>query len=383
MGFKTQLIHAGVTPDPETGAILTPVHQSTTFVQESVDEYLSKGYSYSRSANPTVRALEKKLTVLEGGYDCTCYATGMAAIQAVLQSCLSAGEHAVVSDVAYGGTYRLCTKVYERFGVEFTFVDSASPNAVQNAIRDNTRLIFTETPANPTLKLTDIRAVSNIAREKKIPHAVDNTFLTPYYQRPLELGADIVIHSTTKYFDGHNATVGGAVIAGSQNLDEAIRFIQNASGVIMSPWVAWLTLQGTKTLSVRLDRQSANAQEIAEFLESHPKVNMVAYLGLESFEQHELAKSQSDGFGSVISFEVNGGVESGKRVMDSVQLCSLAENLGSVETLITHPATMTHADVEESERKRIGITDGLVRLSVGLEDSIDIIADLDQALRGV
>ena len=382
MGFKTKLIHAGVRPDPETGSILTPVYQSTTFVQESVDEYLAKGYSYSRSANPTVRALEEKLTVLEGGYDCTCYSTGMAAIQAILQSCLSAGDHAVVSDVAYGGTYRLCTKVYERFGVEFTFVDSASPKAVQDAIKDNTRLIFTETPANPTLKLADIRAISNIAREKNIPHAVDNTFLTPYYQRPLELGADIVIHSTTKYFDGHNATVGGAVIVGNQNLDEAIRFIQNASGVIMSPWVAWLTLQGTKTLSVRLDRQSANAQEIAEFLESHPKVNLVAYLGLESFEQHELAKSQSDGFGSVISFEVNGGFASGKRLMDGVQLCSLAENLGSVETLITHPATMTHADVEASERKRVGITDGLVRLSVGLEDSIDVIADLDQALRG-
>ena len=383
MGFTTKLIHAGVKPDPQTGSILTPVYQSTTFVQKSVDEYLSKGYSYSRSANPTVRALEEKLTVLEGGYDCTCYSTGMAAIQAVLQSCLSAGDHAVISDVAYGGTYRLCTKIYERFGVEFSFVDSASPKAVHNAIRDNTRLIFTETPANPTLKLTDIRAISDIARPKKIPHAVDNTFLTPYYQRPLELGADLVIHSTTKYFDGHNATVGGAVIAGSQNLDEAIRFVQNASGVIMSPWVAWLTLQGTKTLSVRLDRQSANAQEVAKFLENHPKVKMVAYPGLESFEQHELAKSQSDGFGSVFSFEVNGGVESGKSLMDSVQLCALAENLGSVETLITHPATMTHADIEEPERKRIGITDGLVRLSVGLEDSIDIIADLEQALRSV
>ena len=383
MDFKTKLIHAGVKIDPQTGSILTPIYQSTTFVQKSVDEYLSKGYSYSRSANPTVRALEEKLTMLEGGYDCTCYSTGMAAIQAVLQSCLSAGDHAVVSDVAYGGTYRLCTKVYERFGVEFTFVDSASPKAVHNAIRDNTRLIFTETPANPTLKLTDIRAISDIAQLKKIPHAVDNTFLTPYYQRPLEIGADLVIHSTTKFFDGHNATVGGAVIAGSQNLDEAIRFIQNASGVIMSPWVAWLTLQGTKTLSVRLDQQSANAQEVARFLENHPKVKIVAYPGLESFKQHELAKSQSDGFGSVLSFEVNGGIESGKSLMDSVQLCALAENLGSVETLITHPATMTHADIEESERKRIGIKDGLVRLSVGLEDPIDIIADLEQALKGV
>ena len=214
MGFTTKQIHAGVKPDPETGSLLTPIYQSTTFVQESVNEYLSKGYSYSRSANPTVRALEEKLTVLENGYDCTCYATGMAAIQAVMQACLNAGDHAIVSDVAYGGTYRLCTKVYQRFGVEFTFADSADPDAVRAAVRENTRLILTETPANPTLKLTDVQAVSDIAQASGIPHAVDNTFLTPYYQRPLELGADIVIHSTTKYFDGHNATVGGAVVAG-------------------------------------------------------------------------------------------------------------------------------------------------------------------------
>jgi len=383
MGFTTKQIHAGVKPDPETGAILTPVYQSTTFVQESVDEYLSKGYSYSRSANPTVRALEEKLAVLENGYDCTCYSTGMAAIQAVMQACLSAGDHAVVSDVAYGGTYRLCTKVYQRFGVEFTFADSADPDAVRAAVRDNTRLILTETPANPTLKLTDIEAVSDIARAREIPHAVDNTFLTPYYQRPLELGADIVIHSTTKYYDGHNATVGGAVIAKTEALDESVRFVQNASGVIMSPWVAWLTLQGIKTLSIRMDRQSANAQAIAEFLESHSKVETVAYPGLPSFEQHELAKRQADGFGAMLWFEVKGGVEAGKRLMDSVRLCALAENLGSVETLITHPVTMTHADVEEAERKRVGITDGLVRLSVGLEDVEDLIADLDQALDSV
>ena len=383
MGFTTKLIHAGVEPDPETGSILTPVYQSTTFVQESVNEYLSKGYSYSRSANPTVRALEEKLAVLEDGYDCTCYSTGMAAIQAVMQACLSAGDHAVVSDVAYGGTYRLCTKVYQRFGVEFSFADTADPAAVREAVRDNTRLILTETPANPTLKLTDIQAMSDIAKASGIPLAVDNTFLTPYYQRPLELGADIVIHSTTKYFDGHNATVGGAVITNDEALDEPIRFIHNASGVIMSPWVAWLTLQGVKTLSIRLERQSANAQAIAEFLERHPKVENVAYPGLESFEQHELAKSQSSGFGAMLWFEVMGGVEAGTVLMDSVQLCALAENLGSVETLITHPVTMTHADVEEAERKRVGITDGLVRLSVGLEDVEDLIADLDQALEKV
>jgi cystathionine beta-lyase/cystathionine gamma-synthase len=380
MGFTTKQIHAGVSPDPATGSILTPVYQTTTFVQDSVERYLAKGYSYSRSGNPTVRALELKLAALENGADCTCYSTGMAAIQAVIQACLSAGEHAVVSDVAYGGTYRLCKQIYERFGVQFTFADTADPAAVESALRDNTRLILTETPANPTLKLTDIAAVSSIARSRGIPHAVDNTFLTPYYQRPLELQADIVIHSTTKYFDGHNATVGGAVVAGTDALDEQIRFVQNASGVIMSPWVAWLTLQGTKTLSIRMDRQSANALAIATFLESHPRVVRVRYPGLASFPQHELACSQASGFGAMLWFEVEGGVDAGKSLMDSVELCSLAENLGSVETLITHPVTMTHADVDEAERKRVGITDSLVRLSVGLEDAEDLIADLDRAL---
>jgi cystathionine gamma-lyase len=380
MGFTTKQIHAGVEPDPVTGAILTPVYQTTTYVQDSVDEYLAKGYSYSRSANPTVAVLERKLAELEGGYSCTCYSTGMAAIQAVVQATLSAGDHAVVSDVAYGGTYRLCTKIYARFGVEFTFADTSDSDAVAAAIRDNTRLILTETPANPTLKLTDVAAVSKLAREREIVHAVDNTFLTPYYQRPLELGADIAIHSTTKYFDGHNATVGGAVVTRTAELDEAIRFVQNASGVIMSPWVAWLTLQGVKTLSLRMDRQSANALAIAEFLEKHPKVEQVCYPGLASFSQHTLASSQASGYGAMLWFEVKGGVDAGKRLMDAVELCALAENLGSVETLITHPVTMTHADVEAAERQRVGITDGLVRLSVGLEDADDLIADLSAAL---
>ena len=380
MGFTTKQIHAGVVPDAVTGSILTPIYQATTFVQPSVDEYLSKGFSYSRSGNPTVKALETKLTVLENGAACTCYATGMAATQAVIQATLSAGDHAIVSDVAYGGTYRLCTTVYRRFGVEFSFVNSAEPEAVRRALKANTKLIFTETPANPTLKLTDIRAVSDIARERNIPHAVDNTFLSPYYQRPLELGANISVHSTTKYFDGHNATVGGAVVVDSAELDKKVRFVMNAAGVIMSPFVAWLTLQGIKTLSIRLDRQSANAQAIAEFLEKHPKIERVAYPGLKSFPQHALAKKQASGFGAMLWFEVKGGVRAGKKLMDSVKLCTLAENLGSVETLITHPVTMTHADVEAAERKRVGITDGLVRLSVGLEDVEDLIADLRAAL---
>lgn len=383
MGFSTEQIHAGVEPDPVTGAILTPIHQSTTYVQESVDRYLAKGYSYSRSANPTVRALEHKLAKLEGGADCCTFSTGMAAINATLVALLNAGDHAVVSDVAYGGTYRLCTKVFSRFGVEFSFADTASPEAVAASVRTNTRLILTETPANPTMKLTDIAAVSEIARERGIPHAVDNTFLTPYYQRPLELGADLSIHSTTKYLDGHNATVGGAVVSNSKALDERIRFVQNATGTIMSPMVAWLTMQGCKTLSVRMDAQSANAMEVARMLEAHPKVATVCYPGLESFPQHALARRQATGFGAMLWFEVKGGVAAGKQLMDALELWSLAENLGSVESLVTHPVTMTHADVEEAERQRVGITDGLVRLSTGLEDAEDLIADLEQALEKV
>ena len=381
MRFTTMQIHAGVEPDPLTGSILTPIYQTTTYVQPSVDEYLSKGYSYSRSGNPTVRALERKLTALEEGADCTAFGTGMAAIQAVMLACLGSGEHAVVSDVAYGGTYRLCSQVLTRFGVTFTFADTSSPAAVREAVRPNTRLIFTETPANPTLKLTDIAAVSEIARERGVPHAVDNTFLTPYYQRPLALGADLSVHSTTKYIDGHNATVGGAVVARTRELDEKVRFLQNATGSIVSPQVAWLTLQGCKTLSVRMERQSANAMAIAHFLEKHPKVERVCYPGLESFPQHALARKQATGFGAMVWFEVRGGVAAGKRLMDAVELWSLAENLGSVESLVTHPVTMTHSAVAPAERKRVGITDGLVRLSVGLEDADDLIEALERALR--
>ncbi len=380
MKFTTRQIHAGVEPDPLTGSILTPIYQTTTYVQESVDRYMSRGYSYSRSGNPTVRALERKLTDLEGGADTACFATGMAAISSLFLGLLNAGDHAVISDVAYGGTYRLATKVFARFGVEFTFADTSQVDAVKAAMRSNTRMILTETPANPTLKYSDLAAISEIARAGKAVHVVDNTFLTPYYQRPIELGADVVIHSTTKYIDGHNATVGGAATSRTKELDETIRFIQNATGTILSPQVAWLTLQGIKTLSVRMERQSANAAAIAGFLEKHPKVTRVMYPGLESFPQKELAGRQATGFGAMLWFEVQGGVEAGKRLMDAVQLCALAENLGSVETLITHPVTMTHADVEEAERKRVGITDGLVRLSVGMEHVDDLIADLETAL---
>lgn len=380
MRFSTKQIHAGIEVDPTTGSILTPIYQTTTYVQPSVDEYLSKGYSYSRSGNPTVRALERKITLLEDGHDTTCFSSGMAAIQATMLALLNAGDHAVISDVAYGGTHRLCTQVLNRFGVEFTFADTSDADNVRKALRDNTRLIFTETPANPTLKLSDIAAVSAVAQDRGIPHAVDNPFLTPYYQRPLELGADLSIHSTTKYFDGHNATIGGAVVVKTAELDEKLRFIQGSNGTIMSPQIAWLTLQSTKTLSVRMDRQSDNAMKVARFLEGHPKAETVCYPGLESFSQHELAKRQASGFGAMLWFEVVGGAVAGKALMDTVELWTLAENLGSLESLVTHPATMTHASVDRAERIRIGITDGLVRLSVGLEDADDLIGALDHAL---
>ena len=383
MGFRTKQIHAGVTPDPTTGAILTPIYQSTTFVQESVDSYLAKGFSYSRSGNPTVRALEKKLTALEGGADTTCYGTGMSAVSCTMLAFLGAGDHAVVSDVAYGGTYRLFTKVLTRFGVEFSFADTSNPDDVRKRVKKNTKLFLTETPANRTMKCSYISAISAIAKEAGAVHVVDNTFLTPYYQRPLELGADLSLHSTTKYFDGHNATVGGAVVAKTADLDEKLRFVQNSTGAIMSPMVAWLTLQGTKTLAVRMDQQSASAMAIAKFLEKHPKVIKVAYPGLESFPQHELSKRQASGFGAMMWFEVEGGVKAGKKLMDTIDVWTLAENLGSVESLITHPVTMTHSAVEEAERKRVGITDGLVRLSVGLEDTDDLVGALDKALAAV
>jgi cystathionine beta-lyase/cystathionine gamma-synthase len=380
MGFSTKQIHAGVTPDPLTGSILTPIYQTTTYVQPSVDGYMSKGFTYSRSGNPTVRALELKLTELEGGVDCSCFGTGMAAVQGVMLAFLNAGDHAIISDVAYGGTYRLCTKVLSRFGVEFTFVDGSNLEDVAAAVRDNTKLFLTETPANPTMKCSDIAGISEIAKKAGAVHAVDNTFLTSYYQRPLELGADMSIYSTTKYMDGHNATVGGAVISATEELAEAVRFIQNSTGSIMSPQVAWLTSQGCKTMALRLDAQSANAMAIAEHLEAHPKVEQVCYPGLKSFAQHELASKQASGYGAMLWFEVKGGLTAGKKLMDNIEVFSLAENLGSVESLITHPVTMTHADVEEAERKRVGIIDGLVRVSVGLEDIEDLIEALDKAL---
>lgn len=378
--FKTREVHAGVSPDPVTGAILTPIYQTTTYVQESVDNYMAKGYSYSRSGNPTVVALEERITSLESGVGSACFATGMAATSSIMMGLLNAGEHAVLSDVVYGGTHRLSTRVLSRFGVTYTFVDTSNPDAVRDALQDNTRLILTETPANPTLKMTDIAAISEIARSRGIPHAVDNTFLTPYFQRPLELGADLTFHSTTKFMEGHNISVGGSVTARDEEMLEAIKFVRNCLGSNMTPQVAFYTLQGCKTMSTRLEAQSANAMKVAQFLETHPNVDRVAYPGLDSFAQKSLVEAQASGYGSMLWFEVKGGVEAGKKLMNTLQLWSLAENLGAVESLVTHSVTMTHADMPRDERMAAGITDGLVRLSAGLESADDLIGDLKQAL---
>lgn len=382
MGFRTDQIHAGVTPDPVTGAILTPIYQSTTFVQESVDAYMERGYSYARAGNPTVSAFEQKIAALEGGRFATAYGSGMAATVAVMLGLLKAGDHILIGDVVYGGTYRFADQFLRKFGVAVDFVDAANLDAVADGVRPETVLIFTETPANPTLKLTDLAAVSEICSENNVLHVTDNTFLTPYYQRPFELGCDVILHSTTKYLDGHNATLGGAVVVNDEAIQEKVAFARISSGLVMSPMVAWLTLQGVKTLSERMDRQSANALAVAEWLEGHPKVEHVGYPGLGSHPQHDLAKRQASGFGAMAWFEVGGGLEAGKRLMDGVRLWALAENLGAVESIITHPVTMTHSAIPPAERAKAGITDGLVRLSVGMEDVEDLIADLDQALSG-
>jgi cystathionine beta-lyase/cystathionine gamma-synthase len=307
----------------------------------------------------------------------------MAATVAVFLGLLEAGDHIVVADVVYGGTYRFAHQFLTKFGVDVTFIDSSDLDAVASAITDETKLVFTETPANPTLKVTDLAAVSFLSQEHGVIHVTDNTFLTPYYQRPFELGADVIIHSTTKFLDGHNATLGGAVVVNDPDLQEKIAFARLSAGLVMSPMVAWLTLQGTKTLSARMDAQSASARAIAEYLETHDKVDYVNYPGLTSHPQHDLSTKQASGYGAMVCFEVAGGVEAGKRLMDSIELWSLAENLGAVESLITHPVTMTHGAVPRIERIAAGITDGLVRLSVGLEDVEDLIAALDVALQQV
>jgi cystathionine beta-lyase/cystathionine gamma-synthase len=377
--LETLALHAGTEADPVTGAMLTPIYQTTTYRQEAVGR--DKGYTYSRSGNPTVTALEKRLAALEGAEYATCYGTGLAATTALFLGLLKAGDRVICSQAVYGGTVRLLQQILSAFGVAAEFVDTSETEAIAAALRQPTRLVFIETPANPTLKLTDLAATAQLAHAADALLVVDNTLLTPALQRPFELGADIVLHSTTKFIEGHNATVGGVLITRDAQLHERLAYTRNAIGAIQSPFPAWLTLQGAKTLPLRMERHSDNALRIAQYLEQHPRVTRLAYPGLESFPQYELARRQQRSGGALIAFEVEGGVEAGIRLMNSVRLCALAENLGSAETLITHPVSMTHAAVPPEQRAAAGITDGLVRLSVGLENPADLIADLEQALR--
>ena len=376
--FDTLALHAGAYADPATGAMLTPIYQTTTYRQEAVGQ--DKGFTYSRSANPTVSALERRLAALEGAEFCSCYATGLAATTVLCLALLRSGDRVVLSQAVYGGTVRLFLQVLARFGVEAEFIDTSDEDAVTNALKKPARFVFIETPANPTLKLTDIRLAARLANRANALLVVDNTLLTPALQRPFELCADIVLHSTTKFIEGHNATVGGALVTRDKDLHERFVFARNAIGAIQSPFPAWLTLQGVKTLGLRMARHSENALTVARSLETHDWIKHVAYPGLESFPQFALAQHQQTAGGGLISFEVKGGVKAGIRLMNSVRLCALAENLGAAETIITHPASMTHADMPPKQRQAAGITDGLVRLSVGLENPIDLIRDLNQAL---
>ncbi len=376
MGFSTDCIHAGNAPDPRTGAVAVPIYQTSTYVQEALGRH--KGYEYARTQNPTRQALEENLAVLERGAGARAFASGMAAITAV-STLVKAGEHVVCSNMTYGGTYRYYTKIQARYGVEFSFVDTSSAEEVRQALRPNTRLLHLESPTNPTMALCDIALLSDIAHERGALVVVDNTFATPYLQRPLELGADFVVHSTTKFLNGHSDSVGGVAVAKNPEHVEWLGFVQNSSGAILSPFDSWLVLRGIKTLPVRMARHETNGREIARYLAGHTKVRKTYYPGLPGHPQHELAKRQMRGFGAMISFDL-GSYAAATKFLERVRLCSLGESLGGVETLISHPATMTHAPIPEEERNRLGVTPGLVRISVGIEDVEDLVADLDQAL---
>jgi cystathionine beta-lyase/cystathionine gamma-synthase len=374
--FSTICLHAGQEPDPSTGAIITPIYQTSTYVQEELGRH--KGFEYGRTHNPTRLALERNLAAIEGGKAAFAFASGMAAIGAIA-TMLQAGDHVIVTDNVYGGTFRLFERIFTRYRLTFSYVDTSRLDEVERAVTGSTRMLFVETPSNPILTLTDLRAAADLAHRHDLRLVVDNTFASPYLQRPIELGADIVTHSTTKYLNGHSDSVGGITIATRDDDVEWLKFVQNAEGAILSPFDSWLVLRGTKTLPLRMQRHNANGVALAEFLASHRKVRHVYYPGLSSHPQHELAKRQMRGFGGMVSFEL-GSLEAARRVLNSVRLLSLAESLGGVETLISHPATMTHASVPAERRAALGITDGLVRVSVGLEDIEDLKEDLSQAL---
>lgn len=378
MKFATKAIHAGQAADPATGATIVPIYQTSTYTQDAVG--IHKGFDYSRTVNPTRVALETQLAAVEGAeYGCA-FASGMAATAAVL-NLLSAGDHAVVTDDLYGGTYRLFSRVLSRYGLEFTYVDMADADAVRAAVKPNTKLFWVETPTNPLLKLIDIREIAAIARGAIV--VVDNTFASPYFQQPLALGADIVVHSTTKYIGGHSDVVGGAALTSNKEYYDVIKFHQNAVGGVPGPHDAWLTMRGAKTLALRMREHAKNAQAVAEFLEAHPEVDRVYYPGLPSHPQHELAKRQMSGFGGMVSFTLRGPEQRAIDFANRMHYFSLAESLGGVESLICHPARMTHGSIPKEDREKRGVTDGLLRLSVGIEDIDDLLGDLRQALEAV
>ena len=378
MKFSTRAIHVGQEADPATGAIIVPIYQTSTYTQESLGRH--KGYEYARTGNPTRSALEKCLASLEGGQYGLCFSSGLAATNTVL-NLLSAGDHVVCGDDLYGGTFRLFDRVWTRYGLQFTPVDMSHAANVREALRPNTKLIWLETPTNPLLKLIDIAAVVKIAKSAGVMTAVDNTFASPALQTPLSLGADLVVHSTTKYLGGHSDVVGGAIVTSDAKAYETLKFHQNAVGAVPGPFDCWLVLRGLKTLALRMRAHCENAMRVAQFLKSHRNVERVIYPGLPEHPQHELARRQMGGFGGMVSFEMKGGLEAARGMLGRTKLFSLAESLGGVESLIGHPATMTHASIAPEVRRARGLSDGLIRLSVGIEDADDLCADLDAALR--
>ena len=377
MKFDTKIVRAEIKPDSTTGSIVPPIYQTATYVLPEVGK--DKGFDYTRSANPTRQILEEYLALIEGGKYGVCFSSGMATVDSCLKV-LNPGDHIICSDDVYGGVSRHFNRILTRYGLHFTYVDSTNSLNVKQAVRPETKMLWIETPTNPLLKVTDLHAINEIAKDNQLYFCVDSTFSTPVFLRPLEFGADMVIHSTTKYISGHNQIIGGAVITDNIDLFDEMKFIQKTIGAVPSPFDCWLTLLGSKTLHLRMQKHAENAQVIAEFLESHSKVLDITFPGLTSHPQHETAKDQMDGFSGMICFELKGGIEAGRKLMNNVRLCALAESLGAVETMITHPATMTHVDVPVEERNARGLTDGLVRLSIGIEDPIDILNDLKLAL---
>ena len=378
-GFATIAIHAGQEPDAETGAVVVPIYPTSTYVQQELGK--NKGYEYARVSNPTRTRLEENLAALEGGSAARVFASGMAAINAICTMYKSC-DHVVCGNDLYGGVPRLFNQVLANFGVQFTYVDTTDAKNVERAIRKNTRMVYIETPTNPLMSLSDIAAISQVCRDKKTELVVDNTFMSPYFQQPIALGADMVVHSTTKFLNGHSDGLGGVVVCTKKEQADKLAFVQKAAGAILSPFECWLVLRGVKTLAVRMEQHDRNGRLVAEFLARHKKVKKVFYPGLKEHPQHDLARRQMTAFGSMITFET-GSLSNAKKLLKKVRVCSLAESLGGVETLISHPATMTHAALGEKGRREIGITDGLVRISVGIENVEDIVDDLDQALAAI